>query len=208
MAWFATRTACPCPKDTCKPVLKPQQSRVSPLDCFLTYFKFVQNITGHQGWYIGCASWHWSTRRTEQHYFRILHDKYHLEHLQSLFSNGLPVDPDLSDTCGVVLPTKTQLRNCGTVFSSYHVQNTLLTRCKDVDHPQGHGKLSRAYCNVEFSILIPVDLVKNPFYLFTSHRTHHHPPPPPNKLPEVLTQEIVDLIRRTNDPNITVGKLF
>ena len=86
--------------------------------------------------------------------------------------------------------------------------NTPLTTYKDVDHPQGHGKLSRVYCNVEFNILIPVDLVQNPFYLFTSHGTHHHPPPPPTKLPAVLTQEIVDLIWRTKDPNITVGKLF
>lgn len=84
----------------------------------------------------------------------------------------------------------------------------LLTRSQDVDHPQGKGKLIRVLCEVEFHILIPINLEDHPYYLFTSVGVHNHAPPPPSKVPEVLSQEIVDLIRRSQDPNITAGKSF
>ncbi|KAF1970941.1 hypothetical protein BU23DRAFT_570211 [Bimuria novae-zelandiae CBS 107.79] len=123
----------------------------------------------------------------ERHFYRAVGDKYNVEYLQNPFENGLPHELEQRDTCGVVLSTRTKLKDC------------------DVDHPQGKGKLVRVLCGVTFNIIIPFDLQECPYYLFTSHGIHSHPPPPPTKTPEALTQEIVALIRRANDPSLTVA---
>jgi hypothetical protein len=81
----------------------------------------------------------------------------------------------------------------------------MLICSKEVSHPQGEGKLQQVVCNVQFNILIPLDLDQNPFFIFHSIGTHSHAPPPPTKTPETLAGEIVDLIRRSNDPSLTVG---
>ncbi|KAF2463371.1 uncharacterized protein BDR25DRAFT_245849, partial [Lindgomyces ingoldianus] len=57
---------------------------------------------------------------------------------------------------------------------------------------------------VKFDIIIPVYVNQCPYYTFTSHGVHMHPPPPPTRTPEALTQEIISLVRRVNDPSMTV----
>jgi hypothetical protein len=81
----------------------------------------------------------------------------------------------------------------------------LLTCSRDVNHPQGKGKLVRMECGVQFDIIIPVHVTPGAQYIFTSHGIHTHPPPPPTRTPEALTQDIVSLIRRVKDPSMTVG---
>lgn len=62
-------------------------------------------------------------------------------------------------------------------------------------------------CNVVFHVLVPDDLTATPYILFTSHGTHSHPPPPPNKPPQEMVEEILDLIRRLQEPGLTLGML-
>ncbi|KAF1977132.1 hypothetical protein BU23DRAFT_596618, partial [Bimuria novae-zelandiae CBS 107.79] len=136
---FHSGIACPNQKVSCAPVLRQMRH---------------QTVPGIRPWYIGCASWSWQTANTERHFYRAVGDKYNVEYLQNPFENGLPHELEQRDTCGVVLSTRTKLKDC------------------DVDHPQGKGKLVRVLCGVTFNIIIPFDLQECPYYLFTSHGIH------------------------------------
>jgi hypothetical protein len=60
-------------------------------------------------------------------------------------------------------------------------------------------------CEVKWNFYIPIDFTI-PFILFTSHGIHSHPPPPPKKTPQDIVQGILDVLKRINDPNITLSK--
>lgn len=77
-----------------------------------------------------------------------------------------------------------------------------------MDHPQGKGRLVQHKCQVEVNILIPVDFQATPYFLFCSHGVHEHPPPPPTRTPESIQAELVQLIRKINDPGLTVWSPF
>ena len=68
-----------------------------------------------------------------------------------------------------------------------------------------HGELINAKCNVAFNIMIPEDIQKCPYFLFTSHGIHIHPPPPPTKAPLVILDEIRKIIHEIRDPDMTTG---
>ena len=59
-----------------------------------------------------------------------------------------------------------------------------------------------------FYIFILSDIQQTPYIQFTSHGTHSHPPPPPNKPPTEIVQDILEVIHRMRDPDLTLGKLF
>jgi hypothetical protein len=62
------------------------------------------------------------------------------------------------------------------------------------------------HCDVDFNILIPQDIERNPYILFTSHGTHTHPPPPPSKTPPQIWAEIQQLVQRLQDPDLRLSK--
>jgi hypothetical protein len=74
-----------------------------------------------------------------------------------------------------------------------------------VDHPQGQGRVEHLDCNVKFIHLLPDDLERNPFCIWISIGEHSHLPPPPTKTPQIILDEISDIIKRINDPNLTTG---
>ncbi|KAF1971279.1 hypothetical protein BU23DRAFT_600398 [Bimuria novae-zelandiae CBS 107.79] len=127
---FHSGIACPNQKVSCAPVLRQMRH---------------QTVSGIRPWYIGCASWSWQTANTERHFYRAVGDKYNVEYLQNLFENSLPHELEQRDTCGVVLSTRTKLKDC------------------DVDYSQGKGKLVRVLCGVTFNIIIPFDLQESTF---------------------------------------------
>lgn len=55
--------------------------------------------------------------------------------------------------------------------------------------------------------MIPIDPIKCPYALFTSHGIHTHPPPPPSKAPKAILLEIAELIKRMRNPDLTTSKL-
>ena len=57
-----------------------------------------------------------------------------------------------------------------------------------------------------FNALVPVDISKCPYILFTSRGVHKHPPPPPTKPPERILQGIKQIIQQMQDPTLTTGK--
>lgn len=76
-----------------------------------------------------------------------------------------------------------------------------------IDHPQNSGEIEHMPCEVVFHIMIPDDLESCPYVLFTSHGVHTHPPPPPNKPPKSIMEDIVELVRRIHNPDMTLGKI-
>ncbi|KAH9878201.1 hypothetical protein J1614_003418 [Plenodomus biglobosus] len=120
------------------------------------------DVSGEKLCYVGCAGSTADSRR-ESHFFRIVGNHVDYEYLENLFQTGIQHEPESTELCSNIFSTKTRYRECGS------------------NHPQGRGKLVWATCNVEFDIIIPVDLVKCPYYIFTSTGTHVHPPPPPTK---------------------------
>jgi len=93
-------------------------------------------------------------------------------------------------------------------MSKLPVVNILLTYSGDVDHPQGKGRLITTKCHVEINILIPKNLEATPYFLFCSHGVHIHPPPPPTRTPESIILELTQLVRKSNDPGLTVRTLI
>ena len=66
--------------------------------------------------------------------------------------------------------------------------------------------MQKLSCEVKFTIMIPSNLEDCPYVLFCSHGIHTHPPPPPSKAPESIMMEVVDIIRRTKDADLTLGE--
>jgi hypothetical protein len=81
----------------------------------------------------------------------------------------------------------------------------VLTGFIGIDHIQGQGKMMGIPCDVEFHIMIPEDSDANPYILFTSHGTHEHPIPPPNKPPQHIIEDVLQLIRRMQNPELTLS---
>ncbi|KAI8930747.1 hypothetical protein NX059_012355 [Plenodomus lindquistii] len=148
-----------------------------------------KDISGTTRWYIGCAGWSPHTR-VKGHFFRLISDKIDVDYLQFLFANGLAQQAEQLEACGNIYSTRTKFPDC------------------DTNHPQGKGKLLRVPCGVRFDIIIPLDITATPYYTFTSTGVHVHPPPPPTKTPARLTEEIISLIRRANDPGMTVASFL
>jgi hypothetical protein len=74
-----------------------------------------------------------------------------------------------------------------------------------VDHEQGQGQMKVIPCDVQFNQFIPIDLGSTPYIIWVSHGKHSHPPPPPTKTPEQYLNEILGIIRRINDPSLTLS---
>lgn len=106
--------------------------------------------------------------------------------------------------CGTVEQTITRMRNCGNYSLKKPVSNMLLT-ILGIDHPQGPGRLISYDCDVLFYILLPVDRNLCPYAIFLSIGTHLHCPPPPNRAPQALLHDVLDVIRRMEDPRMTLG---
>lgn len=81
----------------------------------------------------------------------------------------------------------------------------MLIRFLDHDHPQGFGQMVGMPCKVKWNIYIPFNLEQIPYILITSHGIHEHPPPPPRKTPRAIVEGILDVLKRINDPNLTIG---
>lgn len=146
------------------------------------------DLYGNVQWFIGCAGWSWESPK---HFFRRVTDRFSFPLLQELFTNGLTTrETDAGLICGVVESTMTKLQNC------------------DVDHAQGKGQLISLKCDVEINILIPINLQATPYFIFCSHGVHKHPPPPPTRTPESIQLELVQLVRKINDPSLTTAKLL
>ena len=60
-------------------------------------------------------------------------------------------------------------------------------------------------CDVEFHIMIPEDVETTPYILFKSHGTHTHPFPPPNKPPQAIIGDVLRVIQRMRDPELTLS---
>lgn len=94
------------------------------------------------------------------------------------------------------------------MVSTYQVLTTQLLSTLGRDHPQGSGLLKHTPCSVVFTGLVPVDIDRCPYILFTSHGVHQHAPPSPYKLPEKIFQGVKQIIRNIRDPSLTTGKYF
>ena len=53
--------------------------------------------------------------------------------------------------------------------------------------------------------MIPENLTECPYYLFISSGQHSHPPPPPTKAPLVVLQEIQDIVKKMQNPDLQIG---
>ena len=60
------------------------------------------------------------------------------------------------------------------------------------------------HCKVIFNYLVPDDLHKTPYVIFTSHGKHTHPPPPPTKPPAELMMSVINLIQRQQTPTLSL----
>lgn len=76
-----------------------------------------------------------------------------------------------------------------------------------IAHPTGPQKLVTLKCSVLFNLLIPQDLVKTPFLLFSSTGIHTHCAPAPRSSPKMLTTALIKAIRRTVKAGLTTSRL-
>lgn len=74
-----------------------------------------------------------------------------------------------------------------------------------MSHLQGQGNLIHKSCSVVFTVLIPEAYESGQYILFTSHGEHSHPPPPPKRTPADIAEEISQVVRRLNDPDLTLS---
>lgn len=80
--------------------------------------------------------------------------------------------------------------------------------CLGTDHPQGQGQLNAIPCDVTFYVFLPVNRQICPYAVFVSYGVHSHCPPPPNRAPQEHLDDVLDIIRRMEDPRMTLGKFF
>lgn len=116
-------------------------------------------------------------------------DKYDIIYLTSLIDLGV-IEPESTEQCGVIESNLCRRIDCG------------------IDHPQGPGKLVHMDCEVTFHVFVPNDLEETPYIHFTSHGTHSHAPPPPNKPPMQILNEVLELVRRISNPDLTLGRFL
>jgi hypothetical protein len=60
-------------------------------------------------------------------------------------------------------------------------------------------------CTVLFDQFIPLDLIRTPYIIWSSMGEHTHLPPPPTKTPAQYLEEIMGIIRRINNPGLTLS---
>lgn len=85
------------------------------------------------------------------------------------------------------------------IITSLHLITDLLDTCLP------HGDLINQKCQVAFNIIIPENIERCPYFLFTSHGIHMHPPPPPTKTPLILLEDIRRIIHEIRDPDLRTG---
>ena len=72
-------------------------------------------------------------------------------------------------------------------------------------HPQGEGYIMHRGCGVKFGLLIPKTLESNSYIILTSHGVHTHPPPPPTVTPQHIREELIDMLGKLKDDDLTTG---
>ena len=74
-------------------------------------------------------------------------------------------------------------------------------------HPQGQGSIQdHGTCDVVFYTFIPYDIRSHPYAIFYSRGVHNHPPPPPTKAPWLIASEVLDVICRNMNPDLTLSE--
>jgi hypothetical protein len=68
--------------------------------------------------------------------------------------------------------------------------------------------MKRKDYNVTFIVLVPTSITECPYAIFLSTGIHSHPPPPPNKPPQQIMDEILHLIKRMQNPDLTLSKSY
>jgi hypothetical protein len=97
--------------------------------------------------------------------------------------------------------------NCGIIYSE-SILNLLLIDSLGVDHPQGQGQMLRHACKVQFILFSPLDLNTTPYLIWISIGEHTHPPPPSTRTPIMYAEDITNIIRRIQCPELTTGIYF
>ncbi|KAG6079438.1 hypothetical protein E4U33_000178 [Claviceps sp. LM78 group G4] len=108
-----------------------------------------------------------------------------VDYLQRLFDNHYETAP--TDLCGTWDTNTKKKTQCG------HNHTT-------------NGVLEEKQCSVEVNYLVPVDTVRYPWVLLSSHGVHTHAPPPPNFLPTKWRDFAASILSKIDDPNSTTRK--
>ena len=75
-----------------------------------------------------------------------------------------------------------------------------------ISHPQGYGKLVKIGCKVKFDFIVPLDLKKTPWVLFSLSGHYTHQLPPLTHTPQELLQGLLDVITRLKSSTLTYCK--
>ncbi|KAG6042974.1 hypothetical protein E4U17_001145 [Claviceps sp. LM77 group G4] len=108
-----------------------------------------------------------------------------VDYLQRLFDNHYETAP--TDLCGTWDTNTKKKTQCG------HNHTT-------------NGVLEEKQCSVEVNYLVPVDTVRYPWVLLSSHGVHTHAPPPPNFLPTKWRDFAASILSKIDDPNSTTNE--
>ena len=74
-------------------------------------------------------------------------------------------------------------------------------------HPQGQGSIQHhSDCSVVFYTFIPYDIRSHPYAIFYSRGVHNHLPPPPTKALWDIASELLDVICRNMNPDLTLSE--
>ena len=68
--------------------------------------------------------------------------------------------------------------------------------------------MHRHPCNVQFILFTPFDLTATPYLVWISTGEHTHPPPPSTRTPTMYAEDITNIIRRIQCPELTTGMYF
>ena len=126
-----------------------------------------------------------------------------ITHLRELFSGTAMMS---QESCTVLRQMNSRQANCGIIYSK-SIPN-LLQIDSGVDHPQGQGHMEKHTCSVQFILFSPLDLNITPYLIWISIGEHTHPPPPPTRTPLMYAQDITNVIRRIQSPELTTGIYF
>jgi hypothetical protein len=77
-----------------------------------------------------------------------------------------------------------------------------------ITHPCGPGKLKHLSCSVEFNAFVPHDIKSMPYFVWFSKGSHSHPPPPPTRPPPEIMKGVIEVIKQSNNPHMTLSKWF
>ena len=68
--------------------------------------------------------------------------------------------------------------------------------------------MERHTCKVQFILFSPLDLDVTPYLIWISIGEHTHPPPPSTRTPTMYAEDITNIIRRIQCPDLTTGMYF